>query len=95
VSCQARPITGDGNGVVDSWSQTSVVHRLPGGGAGRSWPPAKQFLQCASVASGCAAGVQALVTTEYRVWVRQTHRQLGAETGASESEVLADALITL
>jgi hypothetical protein len=36
-----------------------------------------------------------LVTTEYRVWVRQTHRQLAAETGASEFEVLTDALIML
>ncbi|MDT5354611.1 MAG: hypothetical protein QOJ56_3143 [Mycobacterium sp.] len=71
---------------------TSSAARWRGG---PQLPAGRKFLQCASVASGCAAGLQGLVTTEYRVWVRQTHRQLAAETGASEFEVLADALIML
>jgi AcrR family transcriptional regulator len=38
---------------------------------------------------------QQLATREYRDWVRQTFRKLAADTGAADSEALADALIVL
>ena len=38
---------------------------------------------------------QQLAIDEYRDWLRQSFRQLAADTGVADSEALADALIVL
>jgi AcrR family transcriptional regulator len=46
-----------------------------------------------AAAEGQAGEAQQLVTNEYRDWVDQSFRQLAADTGVSDFEALADALI--
>jgi AcrR family transcriptional regulator len=48
-----------------------------------------------AAAEGQAGQAQQLVTNEYRDWVDQCFRQLASETGVSDFEALADALIVL
>jgi AcrR family transcriptional regulator len=48
-----------------------------------------------AAAEGQAGEAQQLVTNEYRDWVDEHLRQLAAETGVSDFDALADALIVL
>ncbi len=48
-----------------------------------------------AAAEAPAGEAQQLAIKEYRSWLRRSFRQLAAETGVSDSEALADALIVL
>jgi hypothetical protein len=48
-----------------------------------------------AAAEAPAGEAQQLAIKEYRDWLRQLFRQLAADTGVSDSEALADALIVL
>jgi AcrR family transcriptional regulator len=48
-----------------------------------------------AAAEAPAGEAQQLAIKEYRTWLRQSFRQLAADTGVSDSEALADALIVL
>ena len=48
-----------------------------------------------AAAEAPAGQAQRLAINEYRDWLRQSFRQLAVDTGAADSEALADALIVL
>jgi pyrimidine operon attenuation protein/uracil phosphoribosyltransferase len=48
-----------------------------------------------AAAEAPAGQAQQLAIDEYRDWLRQSFRQLAADTGVTDSEALADALILL
>ena len=48
-----------------------------------------------AAAEAPAGQSQGLAIKEYRDWLRQSFRQLAGDTGAADSEALADALIVL